>query len=103
MAHMGVAVFGNKVFVTGGRDSSSQYLFGWDDDTTVYNKAYMFTAHDNAIKELSPMHSSRSHHGFVSYGGDLWAVGGTDGKKALDSVESLDPTTFKWKKRPHLI
>lgn len=49
------------------------------------------------------MSTCRSHHGFVSYRGSIWAVGGTDGKKALDSVESLDPTTFKWKRRHHLL
>ena len=44
----------------------------------------------------------RSHHGFVKYLGKLWAIGGTDGKKPLDKVESYDPIYRKWSKELNL-
>ena len=101
-AHAGVATFGNKVYISGGRDSSGSYLLSWDAKTIVYNSAYMLTLYDDQIHTLPPMGSPRSHHGFVTYRGALWAIGGTDGVSSLDTVESFDPIKKKWFKRPNL-
>lgn len=40
----------------------------------------------------------RSHHGFVSHLGKLWAVAGSDGKAPMNTTESFDPITKVWEK-----
>ena len=94
--------FGNKVYIAGGRNSCGSYLLSWDAKAIVYNSTYMLTLHDDKIQTLPSMGSARSHHGFVAFKGSLWAIGGSDGTQALDTVESFDPMKKQWFKRPSL-
>ncbi len=102
-AHAGVAAFGNKIFISGGRNSSASYLLCGDTKTIVYNTAFMLTLHNDKLETLQSMGDSRSHHGFVTFEGTLWAIGGSNGIHSLDTVESFDPTTRRWNKRPRLL
>lgn len=95
-AHAGISALGNKIYISGGRDSSGSYLFSWETKTIVYNDAYMLTLYDDKLTNLPSMGESRSHHGFVTFRGCLWAIGGSNGVRSLDSVESFDPIEMKW-------
>lgn len=78
-AFMGVTSFGNKIYVSGGRDAFGHFLLGEDGAQGVKDQMLMISMRNSTIKIKKQMTSKRSHHGFVSYKGNLWAIGGSDG------------------------
>lgn len=44
----------------------------------------------------------RSHHGFVTHLGLLWAIAGSDGNAPINTTESFDPIIKEWNKQASL-
>ncbi len=67
---------------------------------TAVNTLESYNPVTNIWTELLPMPTARFALGVGAIGGTLYAVGGFDGKNALDVVEAYDPTTNKWTQLP---
>ena len=87
---MGLVVFGNKIYVCGGRNVFGSFLMG-EECPDVRKALYVIDIDRETITKLPQMRYPRSHHGFVVHSGNLWAVGGTDGNAPLKTTEKFDP------------
>jgi len=99
---MGAIAQGNNIYLSGGRNVFGQFILG-EECPDVRKSFYSLDIKEDTLKSRASMIYPRSHHGFVKYKGELWAVGGTDGKGPLKTVESYDRFTDMWQKRADLL
>ena len=84
--HLGVAVLGNRLYATGGRDDSSEL-----------NTVERYDPNTNQWSPVASMMSRRSGVGLATVNGKLYGVGGFDGSTYLKSVECLDVKANQWR------
>ena len=90
VAFMASCVFGNKIFFSGGRQASGQFILGEDDPEGIKSQVFKMVVNDTLkYKALPPMLSARSNHGMVAYRDRIWVIGGTNGVNPINEVESL--------------
>ena len=66
------------------------------DGGTVYNRADVYTPGTDSWAALAPMHSPRYRFAAVLYHEQIYAMGGSDGKGVVASVEAYDPASNAW-------
>jgi len=67
------------------------------DGGMVYNRVDVYTPGTDSWATLAPMHSPRYRFAAVLYQGQIYAMGGSDGKAVVASVESYDLTSNAWR------
>jgi N-acetylneuraminic acid mutarotase len=94
--HAGVAVFGNRIHVIGGRFNTFEY------NTALH---HVYLPEEDSWEERAPMPTSRSGHGLVLLRGRLFAMGGEGGLirrgritsgRVFGQMESYDPASDTW-------
>ena len=69
---------------------------GWRDEFKSIASAEMYDPRTNEWIELEPMATKRCGVGLTALGDSIYAVGGHDGEKYLNSVERYDVASKKW-------
>ncbi|KAL3876219.1 hypothetical protein ACJMK2_034089 [Sinanodonta woodiana] len=73
------------------------YLAGGEfPDGSASRSVYRFDQNLDLWQEMGPLNVARSELGLAMLDGHMYAVGGWDGKRRLDSVERYDPETNSW-------
>lgn len=82
---MGVALFRGSIYVAGGATTGNVPV------AKVYRSQIDTEGRLGAWEELASLPSARAYHGFVSFGGYLYSVGGETGTVTPDSKTSASP------------
>jgi hypothetical protein len=70
---------------------------GFTDAGAVLDRVDTLGYVTNAWDSITPMHSARAMHGSCVHANRVFVAGGTDGKNALNTVESYDSREGRWR------
>ena len=79
----------NKIYMLGGFDGTGDY-------SNYYNSTVFFDAILGKWFPSAPMHERRCYISVVKVDAKIYALGGSNGYKRLNTVESLCPATNLW-------
>jgi N-acetylneuraminic acid mutarotase len=94
--HVGIGAIGGRLYVIGGYSQSG--LSVWKPVAT----AYAYDPAKDTWVELAPMPTARGALSLTEHDGQLYAIGGYDGKANSAAVEVYDPVRNVWSTRAPL-
>lgn len=77
---LGAVIFRNNIYIAGGATTGNTAV------ATVYKAQLDTLGQIAAWEELGALPAARAHHGFVTFGGFLYAVGGDTGATTVDDA-----------------